>query len=181
VAIEGRPPAGNDAPAGADERRAPVPAASDLARPEAVLLIGLQGAGKSTFYRERFFATHVRLNLDMLRTRRRETLLLNACLAGGVSFVVDNTNATIAARARYLALARAARFRCIGYYFDVPLALCLARNAARPPSERVPPVGIYGTRKRLQLPTLAEGFDVLYRVTIRDDSTLVVAAWADKV
>jgi len=70
------------------------------ARPEMILLIGLQGSGKSTFYRERFFATHFRINLDMLRTRRRETLLLDACLAGGIPFVVDNTSPTIAARAR---------------------------------------------------------------------------------
>jgi len=37
---------------------------------EAVIFVGLQAAGKSTFYRERFFDTHVRINLDMLRTRR---------------------------------------------------------------------------------------------------------------
>ncbi len=153
---------------------APAPSPSDLSRPETVLLIGLQGSGKSTFYRERFFATHVRINLDMLWTRRRETLLIDACLAGGTSFVVDNTNATIAARARYLMLARAAGFRLVGYYFDVPIALCLARNATRPPGERVPPVGIYGTRTRLQPPTSEEDFDALYRVTIGEDVTLLI-------
>ena len=149
--------------------------------PEMILLIGLQGSGKSTFYRERFFATHVRINLDMLRTRRRETLLLDACLAGGTPFVIDNTNATIAARARYLDPARAAGFRCTGYYFDIPIAICLARNATRPPGERVPPVGLYGTRKRLQMPTLTEGFDALYRVSIGDDGTLVVAEYVANV
>ena len=39
---------------------------------EAVIFVGLQGSGKSTFYRERFFDTHVRLSLDMLKTRHRE-------------------------------------------------------------------------------------------------------------
>ena len=39
---------------------------------EAVILIGIQGAGKSTFYKDRFFNTHVRINLDMLKTRHRE-------------------------------------------------------------------------------------------------------------
>lgn len=38
---------------------------------EAVIFIGIQGAGQSSFYKERFFQTHVRSNLDMLRTRRR--------------------------------------------------------------------------------------------------------------
>lgn len=142
--------------------------------PEAILLIGLQGAGKSTFYRDRFFATHVRLSLDLLRTRRRETLLLDACLAGRTSFVIDNTNPTVAERARYLTPARTTGFRCVGYYFDVPIALCLARNAARPPGERIPPVGLYGTRKRFQPPTLAEGFDALYRVTLGDDGAMLI-------
>jgi len=39
---------------------------------EAVIFMGLQGAGKSTFYRERFFATHLRISLDMLKTRHRD-------------------------------------------------------------------------------------------------------------
>ena len=46
---------------------------------EAILFVGIQGAGKSSFFRERFFDTHVRINLDMLRSRRREEILLNAC------------------------------------------------------------------------------------------------------
>jgi len=71
-------------------------------------------------------------------------------------------------------LARGAGFCLVGYYFDVPIALCLARNAARPTGERIPPVGIYGTRKRLQPPTIEEGFDALYRVTVSEDMTLLI-------
>jgi hypothetical protein len=44
---------------------------------EAVLLIGIPGSGKTTFYRERFFNTHVRLSLDLLKTRERESALLS--------------------------------------------------------------------------------------------------------
>ncbi len=171
------PPGTGNTLADALAQRRAATAEGEAARPETILLIGLQGSGKSTFYRERFFATHVRINLDMLRTRRRETLLLDACLEGTIPFVVDNTNATLAVRERYLVLARAAGFRCTGYYLDVPLALCLARNAARPPGERVPSVGIYGTRKRLQPPTLTEGFDALYRVTVGGDGALTVAPY----
>lgn len=141
-------------------------------QPEAIIFIGLQGAGKSTFYRERFFATHLRISLDMLRTRRRETLLLDACLAGAISFVVDNTNPSREERARYIVPARQAGFRIIGYHFDLPIALCLSRNTARPAAERIPPRGIYGTRKRLQPPAYDEGFDVLYRVSLDPDGAL---------
>ncbi len=43
---------------------------------EEVIFCGIQASGKTTFYRERFFDTHVRISLDLLRTRRREQLLL---------------------------------------------------------------------------------------------------------
>jgi len=59
---------------------------------EAVILIGIQASGKSSFYKERFFDTHVRINLDMLKTKHRQRVLLDACLAGKQPFVVDNTN-----------------------------------------------------------------------------------------
>jgi len=77
-------------------------------RPEAVIFVGIQGSGKTTFYRERFFETHVRINLDMLRTRRREQLLFKACLQSGQSFVVDNTNPLATDRARLFEAARVA-------------------------------------------------------------------------
>ena len=38
---------------------------------QAVIFIGIQGSGKTTFYRDRFFNTHFRINLDMLKTRHR--------------------------------------------------------------------------------------------------------------
>ena len=155
----------------------PRPASRSRAQSEAIIFTGLQGAGKSTFYRERFFNTHLRLNLDMLRTRRREALLFDACLAGRTSFVADNTNPTVEERARYIAPARAAGYRMIGYYFDIPISVCLKRNTARPATERVPPIGLYGTRKRLHPPTPDEGFDLLYRVSIGADGGLVIEEW----
>ncbi len=131
---------------------------------EAVLLIGIQASGKSSFCRERFFDTHVRINLDMLRTRRREELLLRACLDGKIKFVVDNTNPTRADRARYIAPARAAGFRVVGYFFATPPPEAIRRNAARSGKARVPPQSIWGTHRRLEPPSLDEGFDELITV-----------------
>ncbi|MEN3294973.1 MAG: hypothetical protein V7642_4226, partial [Burkholderiales bacterium] len=41
---------------------------------EMLLFIGIQASGKSTFYKERFFDTHVRISMDLLRTRNRESV-----------------------------------------------------------------------------------------------------------
>src|SRR5574337_782512 len=99
---------------------------------EAVIFSGVQGAGKSSFCRERFWNTHIRLNLDMLRTRHREKLLLTALIDAKQPFVVDNTNPLLEDRGRYILPAKAAGFRIIGLQFEVPLELALLRNAARP-------------------------------------------------
>ncbi|MGN6757127.1 MAG: AAA family ATPase [Thermomicrobiales bacterium] len=144
---------------------------------EAVIFAGLQAAGKSTFYWERFFATHVRINLDMLRTRRREELLLRCCLEMQQPFVVDNTNPTAADRARYISAAHAAGFRVVGYSFAAPVADCIARNAARPPHERIPVAGIYSANKRFAPLTLAEGFDALYVVRTGVAGAFTVEEW----
>jgi len=77
---------------------------------EMVLFIGVQATGKSSFYLEKFFRTHIRINGDMLKTRRREELLVRACLEGKIPFVVDKMNLTRADRAAYIGRAKAAGF-----------------------------------------------------------------------
>jgi predicted kinase len=133
---------------------------------EAVIFIGLQGAGKSTFYQQRFASTHVRINLDTLKTRHREILLLQECLREKRDFVVDNTNPTLEERRRYIAPAREAGFKVIGYYFDVPVQDCIERNKTREGKSRIPIPALYGTRKKLQMPARKEGFDELFTVAI---------------
>ncbi len=136
---------------------------------EAIIFCGIQAAGKSTFYRERFFKSHLRISLDMLKTRHREHLIFNACLEAKQSLVVDNTNPTIADRAKYISAAKTHKFKVIGYFFETDLAAALARNAARLGKENIPVVGVKGTYNKLEIPTLEEGFDELYFVKIVDN------------
>jgi predicted kinase len=147
---------------------------------EAVILIGIQGSGKSTFYRERFFDTHVRISLDLLRTRNREKLLLRACLEGKQSFVIDNTNVTAADRQRYIVPAKESGFIVTGYYFSSRLDEALARNRPRTGKQCIPDKVIAGTYKRLELPGLDEGFDRLYYVRITGIGQFVVEEWRDE-
>lgn len=147
---------------------------------QAVLCIGIPATGKSTFCRQRFAESHIRLNLDMLRTRHRERLLLEACLAARQSFVVDNTNLTRADRARYIKPARAAKFRVIGYYFESRISDALVRNSGRAEAERIPERGVRGASGRLELPDRVEGFDELYHVSI-GGAEFRVEEWRDAV
>jgi predicted kinase len=137
--------------------------------------VGLQGAGKSTFFKQTFFNTHIRINMDMLKTRHREDLLLAACLEMKQPFVIDKTNPTTQNRERYIQAAREHRFQVAAYYFVPDLKLSLARNAARSGKERVPDTGLYATFKKLQPPTLEEGFDLLYTVRQDEAGNFVVA------
>jgi predicted kinase len=141
---------------------------------EAVILIGVQGSGKTSFYRERFFHTHVRISLDMLRTRRREQILVAGCLAAKQPFVVDNTNPLPGDRARYIGEARRAGFRLVAYFFQTSLHEAIERNNQRSGKQRIPPTAVAGTFRKLQVPTLDEGFEAIHTVTISSDGNFVV-------
>lgn len=141
---------------------------------QAVIFTGVQGAGKTTFYVERFLHTHVRISLDVLKTRHRERALLAACLATGQPFVVDNTNPRPEVRAPFIAAAHQARFHVTGYFFETPLRDALRRNAQRTGGARVPPPGVIGTYRRLEPPRRSEGYDELFTVTHGENGAFVV-------
>jgi predicted kinase len=141
---------------------------------EAAIFVGVQGSGKTSFYLDRFFDTHVRISLDMLRTRQREETLLAACLKAKQPFVIDNTNPLPNDRARYIGPARAAGFRVVGYFFETSLEQAIRRNQQRHGKKRIPVPGVAGTFGKLQPPTLAEGFDGLYTVTISAGERFVI-------
>lgn len=115
-----------------------------------LLFIGIQASGKTTFYLQHFFDTHVRVSLDLLRTRHR--------------FVIDNTNATLEERARYISQARKAKCRVVGYFFEPDPKASFERNQQRGKKHYVPPAGLFGTLKRLERPRVDEGYDALFRV-----------------
>lgn len=148
---------------------------------QVVIFIGVQATGKSTFFKERFADTHLRINLDMLKTRHREEILVNACLQAHQSFVVDNTDPRIEDRQRYIIPAKEAGFEVIGYYFESKIATILERNQHRLGKERIPEAGIRAAYNKLQIPTLDEGFDKLYYVKIDPQGSFEVVEWQDEI
>lgn len=137
---------------------------------ECVIFIGIQGAGKSTFYKENFFKTHIRINIDMLKTRNREKILIEACIEAKQSFVIDNTNPDSDSRINYIKIAKNAGFKIISYYFDIEYKTALDRNNKRTGKEKIPEIALISTSKKIQIPIYAEGFDDIYTVFINDEN-----------
>jgi len=146
-----------------------------------IVFCGIQATGKSTFYQQRFFHSHVRISLDLLRTRHRERRLLQVCLETQMRCVIDNTNPTRAERAVYIEAGRAAGFEIVGYFFQSIATDALQRNRERPLERQVPDKGIRATRNRLELPVRAEGFDRLYFVGAIGNQQFTVNEWQDEI
>lgn len=147
---------------------------------ELAIQMGLQGAGKSTFARERFgdyeYVSKDRMPRSARHKEARQRRMIAEALAAGRSVVVDNTNPSPAVRAPLIELGRQYGALVTGYYFVPDVRGSLARNATRAGSERVPPVAIYATAKRLTAPTYAEGYDALYAVRIAPEGSFAVSA-----
>lgn len=142
-----------------------------------VLLIGIQGSGKTTFYREQFSERYEHVSLDVLNTRYQEKLAIDDCFEKSQDFVVDNTNPTQKERERYISLAKKHKWRIVGYYLRSSISECIKRNEGREGKAKVPEKAIKGTARKLELPSFLEGFDELFYVRI-DDDRFIVLPWS---
>jgi predicted kinase len=147
---------------------------------EGIIFIGIQASGKSTFYQRFFYKTHVRISLDMLKTRNRESILLNACIEAKQPFVIDNTNPSIVERKKYIYKLRENGLKIKGYYFQSIIKDCLERNQLRKGKDNVPEVGIKGTYNKLELPSYDEGFDELFYVSMSHNE-FSVKEWKNEI
>ncbi len=150
---------------------------------ELVILVGLQASGKSTFFRERFAATHEHVSKDLFRNNknrnRRQAQLIEAALKEDSPVVVDNTSPTLEDRRALIELGRELGAKIVGYFFEPDVRRCIERNRLRPGRERVPDVAIYATARKLVPPSYSEGFDRLFHVRTTDDPSFEVRAYAD--
>ncbi len=133
------------------------------------VLMGLPASGKSTWLAERGATA---LSSDAMRLLLRDDesdqtihgtvfALLRRLLRlrlelGAAKSYIDATNLTKKERRQWIKIADWYGADCVAVYFDVPLAVCLERNAGR---QRVVPVeAMERLAKRLTPPELAEGF-----------------------
>jgi predicted kinase len=132
---------------------------------EAIIFVGLQGSGKTTYFDSHFAETHEHVSRDILRTPDREAAVIGECIRSGRSYVVDNTNATRAIRAPLIRQAKAAGFRVHSYFFEISVRTALGRNNHRKDKKPIPVPAILRTAKQLERPSLNEGFDEIQAVS----------------
>lgn len=136
-------------------------------KPEVVVLTGLPGAGKSSFYRTYFAHSHLLISKDLMKKRKNkeahQAKLLRDALFQSRPIVIDNTNLNRDARHRIIQTAHHFGVKCVLYYFPLTVKESMERNLG-PYRSQVPPVAIYSAQKRLQLPEPAEGFDEVFEV-----------------
>jgi predicted kinase len=133
---------------------------------QAVIFTGLQGSGKTTYFKDHFAGTHEHVSRDVLSTAASEVALIKECLRSGRSFVIDDTNATRLVRAPLIKLAKAAGFEVHSYFFDVPVRTAIGRNNHRKDKKPIPVPAILRTSKQMERPSLDEGFDEIRTVTV---------------
>ena len=146
--------------------------------PTAIIFIGIPASGKTTFFERNLADDFVHINLDALNTRYKEQALIDACIAEGKSFVIDNTNPAKSDRERYIPKAKAAGYRITGYFFQSKSADCKGRNEKREGKAKVPDAAIGAISAKMEMPSIDEGFDELYFVrTLNGD--FEVSEWED--
>ena len=147
---------------------------------EAILFIGIQASGKSSFYSSRYFNSHIRISLDLLNTRNKQQLLLDYCFKTQSRFVVDNTNLTRDERKHIIDKALLNKYKITGYYFQSKLSDAISRNERRLGKARIPERGIRGAYNKLELPNMEEGFDELFYVSLKENEFLITN-WNDEI
>ena len=147
---------------------------------EAIIFIGIQATGKTTFYKKYLFDTHIRISLDQLNTKNKQNRFLQTCFDIQSKFVIDNTNPEVATRKEFIDKAKKNKYKIIGYYFSSEIQKSIERNNKRVGKKRIPEIGIKGTHKRLVLPKIEEGFDELYFVEI-NNGKFEIMEWKNEI
>jgi predicted kinase len=140
---------------------------------QAIIFTGIQATGKTTFYLQNFFDTHVHISMDKLKTRNKEQRFIQTCFDTQTQFVVDNTNPTKEERKKYIEAAHQYKYKVVGYFFHSDVQDALMRNAQREGKKNIPRVGVLATAKKLEMLDYTEGFDVLYIVKMEKEGFVV--------
>lgn len=138
---------------------------------EMILFVGGPGSGKSTFW-SKYLSDYVRVNNDTLKTKEKCMKVAREALDSGKSCVIDNTDPDIETRSRYTQIAKEKKVPIRCFFFDFDKTLCMHNNKQRKLnthrkhfSGKVGDVIIHTYYKKLQVPTTAEGFSEVKKIS----------------
>ena len=69
---------------------------------EIVIFVGIPASGKTSFYKERFFPSHVYVSQDQLRTSSAVEELFRFCIRRNKNCVIDKCNISVLDRQKYI-------------------------------------------------------------------------------
>lgn len=138
---------------------------------ELVLLVGLPGAGKTTFFGDRFAKTHTHLSKDKLGRKGSKEVklqnLLTIALGNRESVVIDSCNVRKDHRANLISTAGFFGVPVHCYVFKVSsIEECYRRNAQRTGKSLVPEFAIRARRNEYIEPRWDEGFERMFYVRV---------------
>ncbi len=128
---------------------------------ELIIFVGIPGIGKSSYYNKHYIDTHLRINLDSLKTRSREWGIFTRAVEYETSIVIDNTNLYVKSRVKYIEHVKNKGYviKCVVFPHDLELSLSRNKNRDRV----VPEQAIRKFYKEKELPTLQEGInEIIY-------------------
>ncbi|TVY50050.1 Bifunctional polynucleotide phosphatase/kinase [Lachnellula occidentalis] len=167
-------------PESAAEAIAPFVKKNDI---DIVIFCGSPGAGKSTFYWKYLKPLgYARVNQDVLKTRDKCLKVAGEYLSEKKSVVVDNTNADIEVRSKWIDLAtkHSIPIRCV--LFTAAAQICEHNDAVRAlnstmnPEERqiLPGIAFSSFKGRYKPPKVSEGFQDITEIEFKVSLLLAV-------
>lgn len=140
--------------------------------PQIIILVGLQGSGKST-WSQRFLegkADWAYISKDLIRSNKQKkmTKKIELATSQSLNILIDNTNPSKAHRAPIIELAGKYDYTIFCYHFKINVEACVRRNETRDFKKRVPPVGLFSFLQQYENPSFEEGFNHIIDVELTE-------------